>query len=167
MAGLFTRSATPDAFARTLALRCPQCGTRLVRDDYGVWCKNCLWCGTCAGRGCTFCPQKDEYRGFGDAPPPPRRECETCQGSPRLGTSPQCQGCLWYHIPPAEVAPFVGKTSEVIRYKRLQWLLRHRGWVLSPNRSYIIRQPGTKDEPFGRQLLLVEYRVERGYTGVV
>jgi len=163
---MLRRSATATATTQTLGLHCPQCATRLLRDELGIWCGACLWCGACAGRGCQACPQPDA------TPSPavdaaPLRRCETCQRSVRAGQWPQCLECLMYHVPPAEIVPLVGATSAVVRHKRHRWLRLHPGWGLVPAGDWVMRAPGTRDNPFGRQLVGVRYVVERGHTTVV
>jgi len=160
------RAATPHAYTTLLSAKCPVCTTQLVRDEFGVWCSGCLYCGTCHGKGCYVCPQQDDYKAA-LTPATPLRTCETCQEGPRAGKSPQCLRCLRHGIPPADVVPLVGATAAVVRDKRRKWLMAHPGWGLSPNRDYVMRMRGTKDQPFGTQLLVVEYRVERGHTSVL
>jgi hypothetical protein len=85
----------------------------------------------------------------------------------RAGQWPQCLSCLTYQIPPAEIVPLVGATSAVIREKRVRWLRNHPGWSLVPAGETVMRQPGTRAHPFGSQLLLVRYVVERGHQSVL
>lgn len=164
--GRVGRSATPTAYTQALRVPCPQCGHGLCRDDLGIWCRHCLWCATCEGRGCTACPQPDPPA-FVPTATPDEQRCETCRRSVRAGQWPQCLDCLTYHVPPAEIVPLAGPTSAVIRTKRQQWLRLHPGWSLVPSSERYLQMPGTRDNAFGTRLLVVRYTVERGHQSVV
>lgn len=165
---MLTRTTPAGVPAGRRPLRCPQCQAVVIRDDAGLWCRNCLWCGQCRGAGCPQCPQDVET----PAPVPaaavvtPQR-CETCQRSVQAGQWPQCLDCLTAHVPPAELVPLVGATSAVIRAKRQRWLRLHPGWTLIPAGDYMKQLPGTKRQPWGTRLLVVRYVVQRGHCTVL
>lgn len=94
--------------------------------------------------------------------------CATCDVSPKWAGFGQCFGCLYDHIPPAEVVPRQvvsadAQTAAVeMRRFRQQWEVRYPAWELVSDREQRWPEtPGARRQADTRKCYLVQWQVVR------